>query len=283
VYKRQIWALSGPFEHHITGCIALAAWQYYSVTRDKLWLRQKGWPILQQTALFWASRVTKSSSNVYEILNVVGADEWAENIDNDAWTNGVAKANLRNASKAAAALEMESDPLWETIADGLKIEKFEDGTTREHKQYQGEPIKQADANLLAYPLQEITEKEAVLADLAYYQSKVPDIGTPAMTKSIFALLYARMGETEKAYQTFLNGYRPNTWGPFRAIMETSGSYNPYFSTAAGGILQAVIMGFGGLSIEDDGIKKIEVPLPKKWKALQLIRIGPQDKTITIRK
>ena len=45
VEETPVWALSGPFEHHITACVGLAAWNYYCVTQDKEWLREKGWPI----------------------------------------------------------------------------------------------------------------------------------------------------------------------------------------------------------------------------------------------
>ncbi|MEI9944997.1 MAG: hypothetical protein WDN26_12370 [Chitinophagaceae bacterium] len=40
----------------------------------------------------------------YEIKNVVAADEWAENIDNNAFTNAAAKANLKYAAEAAKIL-----------------------------------------------------------------------------------------------------------------------------------------------------------------------------------
>jgi trehalose/maltose hydrolase-like predicted phosphorylase len=52
VEETPVWALSGPFEHHITACVAIAAWNYYCVTQDKIWLREKGWPILSATATF---------------------------------------------------------------------------------------------------------------------------------------------------------------------------------------------------------------------------------------
>ena len=45
VEETPVWALSGPFEHHITACVGIAAWNYYCVTQDKNWLREKGWPI----------------------------------------------------------------------------------------------------------------------------------------------------------------------------------------------------------------------------------------------
>ena len=52
VEETPVWALSGPFEHHITACVGIAAWNYYCVTQDKNWLREKGWPILKETAAF---------------------------------------------------------------------------------------------------------------------------------------------------------------------------------------------------------------------------------------
>ena len=45
VEETPVWALSGPFEHHITACVGLAAWNYYCVTQDKDWLKEKGWPL----------------------------------------------------------------------------------------------------------------------------------------------------------------------------------------------------------------------------------------------
>jgi hypothetical protein len=65
--------LSGPFEHHITACVSIAAWNYYCVTQDKNWLRERGWPILSATADFWSSRVERNGPGKYEIKNVVAA------------------------------------------------------------------------------------------------------------------------------------------------------------------------------------------------------------------
>jgi trehalose/maltose hydrolase-like predicted phosphorylase len=39
------------------------------------------------------------------------------------------------------------------------------------------------------------------------------------------------------------------------------------------MLQAVIFGFGGLQITDQGIKQNKSGLPKKWKSLQLKGVG----------
>ena len=283
VEETPVWALSGPFEHHITACVGLAAWNYYCVTRDKDWLKEKGWPLLSATADFWASRVERNGPLHYDIKNVVAADEWAENIDNDAFTNAAAKANLQNAAKAARLLGIEANPDWEIVAQNIPILLLPDGTTREHATYKGEGIKQADVNLLAYPLKEIIDEKLIKADLEYYNKRIPDAGTPAMTQAIFSLLYARLGDQTKAYQWFKDAYVPNLNPPFRVIAETKGGTNPYFATGAGGVLQAVIMGFGGIDITPEGIVQLKSILPDTWKKLTITGVGVNAKTYEVNK
>jgi len=283
VEETPVWALSGPFEHHITACVALAAWNYYCVTQDKVWLKEKGWPILSATADFWASRVERNSTGKYDIKNVVAADEWAENIDNDAFTNAAAKANLQNANKAALLLGIPANADWELVAQNIPILRFTDGITQEHATYKGEGIKQADVNLLAYPLKEITDRNKVIADLEYYNKKIPDAGTPAMTQAIFTLLYSRLGDSANAYKWFKDAYVPNLNPPFRVIAETKGGTNPYFATGVGGIIQSVIMGFGGLDITPDGIVQLKSVLPPSWKKLTITGVGVDAKTYVVTK
>jgi protein-glucosylgalactosylhydroxylysine glucosidase len=282
VEETPVWALSGPFEHHITACVGIAAWNYYSVTQNKNWLREKGWPILSETANFWASRVERNGPGKYDIKNVVAADEWAENVDNNAFTNAAAKANLQFASEAAKILGISPDPDWATVASNIPILKMNDGVTREHATYNGEGIKQADVNLLSYPLKEITDPKQIRKDLEYYETRVPNEGTPAMTQAIFTILYARLGDGEKAYNWFKDAYQPNLLPPFRVIAETKGGTNPYFATGAGGIIQSLLMGFGGLEITPKGITQIRSKLPSHWTSLTLTGIGPERKTFVVK-
>ncbi len=282
VEETPVWALSGPFEHHITACVGIAAWNYYAVTQDKNWLREKGWPILSATADFWASRVERNGPGQYDIKNVVAADEWAENVDNNAFTNAAAKANLQFATEAAKLLNMAPDPDWMIVATNIPVLKMENGVTKEHASYKGEGIKQADVNLLSYPLKEVTDPAQIKKDLEYYESRVPNEGTPAMTQAIFTLLYARLGNKEKAWHWFKDAYLPNLNPPFRVVAETKGGTNPYFATGAGGILQSVLMGFGGLEITPKGISQVKSVLPPGWKSLTLTGIGSEKKTYTVK-
>ncbi|HTQ64718.1 MAG TPA: hypothetical protein VMI12_07965 [Puia sp.] len=281
VEETPVWALSGPFEHHITACVGMAAWNYYCVTQDKSWLKEKGWPILSATADFWASRVERNGPGHYDIKNVVAADEWAENVDNDAFTNAAAKTVLMDATEAAKLLGIVPDPDWVQVANNIPILQFPDGVTKEHASYHGEGIKQADVNLLAYPLKLITDPKQVEKDLHYYETRVPNEGTPAMTQAIFALLYSRLGDGEKAFHFFKDGYTPNLNPPFRVIAETKGGTNPYFATGAGGMLQSVLMGFGGLDITPAGIVQVKSKLPPAWKKLTISGVGTVKKNYVV--
>lgn len=278
VEETPVWALSGPFEHHITACVAIAAWNYYCVTQDKQWLREKGYPIISATADFWASRVERNGVGKYDIKNVVAADEWAENVDNNAFTNAAAKANLQFATEAAKLLGITPNADWMNVANNIPVLKFPDGVTREHATYNGEGIKQADVNLLAYPLKEVKDAVSIKKDLEYYEQRVPNEGTPAMTQAVFTTLYARLGNQEKAYHWFKDAFIPNLNPPFRVIAETKGGTNPYFATGAGGILQSVLMGFGGLEITPTGITQIKTVLPANWKSVTITGVGVQKKT-----
>lgn len=70
-------------------------------------------------------------------------------------------------------------------------------------------IKQADANLLGYPLGIVTGREAQLRDLEYYERRIDPRNGPAMSYSVFAIQYARLGMAEKACEMFRRSYLPN--------------------------------------------------------------------------
>lgn len=267
-----VWALTGPFQHHITGCVGWAFWKYYQVTKDKNWLRERGYPMLKEVADFWASRVERKGAGKYEINNVIGANEFQENIDNNAFTNGMAMTVLRYATQAAKELGVVPNPDWEHVAQNIPILKFPDGVTRENATYAGEVIKQADVNLLAYPLEIITDRAQIEKDLNYYQPRYSPDG-PAMGFAVLTTLTAKLGNPDKAYDMLVKSYKPNEVPPFGVLAETAGGTNPYFATGAGGMLQSVIFGFGGLTISDVGISQQKVKLPKNWKAITLKGVG----------
>lgn len=271
-------ALTGPFEHHITADIGIACWNYYCVTRDMRWLQREGYPLLKEIADFWASRVTRNQDGSYSIHNVTGADEYANGVTDNAFTNGAASLALKYACQAAEICGEKVPEIWWEIGENIRILQFENGVTREHSTYKGEMIKQADANLLAYPLGVITDEYRQRQDLEYYAERIDQKDGPAMSYSVYCVQYARMGEADKAYEMFRRCYEPNLKKPFGVISETPTSNNPYFMTGAGGLLQAVLNGFCGLQITDEGIVQLPSALPSHWKQVTVTGVGSDKKT-----
>ena len=271
-------ALTGPFEHHITADIGIACWNYYCVTRDMRWLQREGYPLLKEIADFWTSRVTRNPDGSYSIHNVTGADEYANGITDNAFTNGAASLALKYACQAAEICGEKVPEIWWEIGENIRVLQFENGVTREHSTYKGEMIKQADANLLAYPLGVITDEYRQRQDLEYYAERIDQKDGPAMSYSVYCVQYARMGEADKAYEMFRRCYEPNLRKPFGVISETPTSNNPYFMTGAGGLLQAVLNGFCGLQITDEGIVQLPSVLPSHWKRVTVTGVGSDKKT-----
>lgn len=271
-------ALTGPFEHHITADIGIACWNYYCVTRDMRWLQREGYPLLKEIADFWASRVTRNQDGSYSIHNVTGADEYANGVTDNAFTNGAASLALKYACQAAEICGEKVPEIWREIGENIRILQFENGVTREHSTYKGEMIKQADANLLAYPLGVITDEYRQRQDLEYYAERIDQKDGPAMSYSVYCVQYARMGEADKAYEMFRRCYEPNLKKPFGVISETPTSNNPYFMTGAGGLLQAVLNGFCGHQITDEGIVQLPSALPSHWKRVTVTGVGSDKKT-----
>lgn len=274
------WALTGIFEQHITADVAIAFWNYYTYTQDKAWLK-KEWQVFKETADFWVSRAVKNQDGSFSILNVVGADEYAQHVDDNAFTNASAIEALQNTIKAAKILNEPIDPKWAEVSNKLIIHK-ENGITQNYKGYQGQMIKQADVNLLAYPLHIITDKVQIEKDLNYYTDKIDKKDGPAMASGVLSVLYARLGNREKAYDYYVKSYLPNSRPPFGVFSESANSNNPYFATGAGAMLQAIIYGFGGVEQTDLGLKYNKGLLPKNWKSLKIIGLGLENKTITIK-
>lgn len=263
-----VWALTGPFQHHISGCVGWAFWKYYEVTKDKLWLRDRGYPVLKEVADFWSSRVERNGPGKYEIRNVIGANEWQENIDNNAFTNGMAITVLRQATRAAQELGLKPNPDWNHVADNIPLLRFPDGTIKENATYNGEDIKQADVNLLAFPLNLINDRAQIEKDLRYYEPRMSPEG-PAMGVSVLTTLHARLDNADKAYELLKRSYQPNKVPPFGVLAETAGGTNPYFATGAGGMLQSLIFGFGGLSITEKGVEQQKAAIPANWKSIKI--------------
>ena len=116
--------LTGSLEQHITADVAYAVWQYYNATHDLDFLDNCGYEILLETARFWASRVTfNNTKGLYEILDVIGPDEYKEHVDNNAYTNYMAHYNMRLALTVLDTLEARNDDTFNRLSRIIPFEQ----------------------------------------------------------------------------------------------------------------------------------------------------------------
>ena len=79
-------------EIHRNGAIAFAIYNYYRFTGDYSYIPEKGLEVLIGIARFWHQRASFSKEkNQYVILGVTGPNEYENNINNNFYTNYIAK------------------------------------------------------------------------------------------------------------------------------------------------------------------------------------------------
>ncbi len=99
--------LSGLMEHHISADVAWAVWEYWKGTADDEFMATMGVEIMLETARFWVSRTSRDADGRRHIRVVVGPDEYHEGVDDNAYTNVLARWNMRRAAEALKWLETE--------------------------------------------------------------------------------------------------------------------------------------------------------------------------------
>lgn len=269
-------------ERHINGDVALAQWQYFLATGDVVWLKTRGYPVIKAAADYWLSRVTYNAAKKrYEILNVVPPDENAELVNNSVYTNAIARMNLEIAVRAARAVGAAPDARWSKVASSIYI-PFDEKNRRfiAFDGYKGYPAKQADTELLIYPLQfKINRKD--MTDIYrntfdYYRPKVLANG-PAMSASAHTVIAARLGDCADAYKYWRSSWTSFFRGPFNYFNEKrSKTWEAMcFLTGAAGPVQSLLFGIAGARMDyaSPGAELAFSPcLPKQWKSVRVTGI-----------
>ncbi len=119
--RRVVEILCGTQEQHIAADIAYAVWQYWQASADEGFLRNAGAEILLETARFWVSRARKGPDGCRHICGVIGPDEYHEHIDDNAFTNMMARHNIARALAAADLLKTRWPKDWTRLSAALAL------------------------------------------------------------------------------------------------------------------------------------------------------------------
>ncbi|POR02041.1 glycoside hydrolase [Alkalispirochaeta sphaeroplastigenens] len=111
---------------HVSPDIAYTVWKYVTATGDQEFLELYGAEILFEVARFLASRVHyRPGLERYEIIRVLGPDEYHENVDNNYFTNFQAQFVCRYAVEVYDSLSTDHPRVFDDVARRIGLERGE--------------------------------------------------------------------------------------------------------------------------------------------------------------
>ncbi len=262
-------------EIHVNGDVAVAQWQYYLASGDSAWLAREGFPVLRGTADFWVSRSTfDSAGGQYHIRNVVSVAEGLVGVNDDAYTNEVARRTLELATSAARRLGLPPDPRWNEVAAKLHVPI--DSATGSYRTYEGAPDSMLGmvTPLLAYPLGVPMPDSVKRKHLDQVMAHLPGEAAGVMMGiTLLSVDAAELGDRRLVDSLLPYSYRNHLKGPFLLPSETTTNNAVSFLTGAGGFLQQVIFGYSGLRLGEHGLEPRFAPvLPSRIRRMVLRNI-----------
>jgi hypothetical glycosyl hydrolase len=115
----KVW--SGFIEIHITADVAFGVWQYYICTGDQDYMDRYGYELIFDCAKFWLSRLEPGEDGLLHMNNVVGPDEYKEHVNDNAFTNYMARWNMQKAVEYAELLQREKPALYAALDEKLGL------------------------------------------------------------------------------------------------------------------------------------------------------------------
>ncbi|NNL82828.1 MAG: glycoside hydrolase family 65 protein, partial [Winogradskyella sp.] len=113
-------------EIHRNGAIAFAIFNYYRYTGDYSYIPEKGLEVLIAIARFWHQRATFSvDKNKYVILGVTGPNEYENNVNNNWYTNYIAKWCIEYTFENIKRIEAEYSSDYTRVMNKVKLSKAE--------------------------------------------------------------------------------------------------------------------------------------------------------------
>ena len=118
---------AGTAQYHINADIMYALRKYVEVTGDREFLRAEGAEMLVETARLWRDIgfFSRHRDGRFCIHAVTGPDEYNTVVDNNTFTNLMARDNLRCAAAAAEALRTEHPQEFAALHDRTRLDPAE--------------------------------------------------------------------------------------------------------------------------------------------------------------
>jgi trehalose/maltose hydrolase-like predicted phosphorylase len=285
---RKTPILTGQLEEHITADVAWAAAHYTCWTGLST---PAVAPLLTETARYWASRCHQDAAGSAHIDDVIGPDEYHERVDDNAFTNVMARWNLRAGADAAdrAGTASAETARWRELA-GRLIDGYDPATGRyeqfagyfalepllikdvaappvaadlllgRHRVAQSQLIKQPDVLMLHHLVPDEVEPGSLGPNLDYYDPRTAH--GSSLSPAITASLLAQAGRPDEALEMLRMALALD---PDDLTGMTGAGLH---MANLGGAWQAVATGMAGVRVRA-GVMTVDPRLPSAWDGLHL--------------
>jgi len=301
----RIW--TGDEEYHINSDIAVALVHYHSVTGDDEFMIDYGVEMLLETGKFWATRLEyNEKEDRYEIRKVIGPDEFHEHVDNNVYTNYLAKWNMLKAveyydwisekeplkhEKLKTLLGLTDDMVrsWVEMANKIYIprEKGEKLIEQFEGYFQLDEVEitEWDENGLpkwpkSLDLTKLNETKLIKQpDVVMLMLVLPEEFDHEEMKINYEYYEKRTMHKSSLSPSMYSimglkvGDNHNAYKYFMKTLlvdleDNQGNTNNGFHAAsAGGAWQCVVNGFGGMTLESDKLLNFSPWLPDNWRSV----------------
>ena len=308
------------YEHHVTAAIAYGIYNYTRITGDIDFFYNKGIYILIETARFWASRCEYiSEKDRYEIRKVTGPDEWHEPVDNNVYTNYLARWNLLYVKRSLDKIKAENSKiyysileethftdeestLWREISDKIYLPKMEGVNILE--QFEGY-FKLEDCIIEKYDKNDWPIRPEILKTIPVYKTRLIKQADIVMLLHLLREEFTEQEIKDNYYyyeKRTMHGsslspsiyaitglkiddakkaYRHLKRAAFIDLLNLQKNTREGIHAAnAGGVWQVVIFGFAGVDIDEAGELSIKPSMPKEWRSLKF-RLHHREKLLEI--
>ncbi|MGO9851913.1 MAG: glycosyl hydrolase family 65 protein [Solirubrobacteraceae bacterium] len=295
--------LTGRLEEHIVADVAWAAACYIDWTEDQPFAAGPGRELIVQTARGWASRIEQDADGSAQIRGVIGPDEYHENVDDNAYTNVMARWNLKRAADAGVdVVDARERRHWRELADSI-VDGY-DPATGIYEQFAGfnglEPllisklapqlpvatdmllghartktsqvVKQADVLMLHYLIPDELAAGSLEPNLEFYGPRTAHGST--LSPGVHATLLLRAGRLPQALEVLRLTARIDL--DDIGHMTAGGLH----LAAMGSVWRTLALGFAGMRPEDDALA-IDPVLAPGWDSLN-VRVRFRNSRVHIR-
>ncbi|MFT5922084.1 MAG: maltose phosphorylase [Flavobacteriales bacterium] len=296
-------------EIHRNGAIAFAIFNYVRYTGDNNYLAEYGFDVLLGIARFWSQRVNWSEAKqAYVILGVTGPNEYENNVNNNWYTNYIAKWCMRYGLKVVLYLkenhpevfaekgrkynfnESEETAKWADILEKMYLPKIEG--TEVFLQQDGfldkEQLRVTDLKATDRPINQKWSWDRILRSIFIKQADV-----------LQGMYFFSNHFKDEVVEANFDFYEPKTvhessLSPcihvilasrlgrmekaYALYLRTSRldlddynheAYQGLHITAMAGTWMAVVEGFGGMKVENQQLS-VNPTLPKQWDGFNFI-------------